>query len=71
VEQFVTAEEAAQRLGYHIDHVYRLLRDGTIEAQQFNRVWMIDPAEVSRIKAMQGPGGRRPKRSESEQQSSC
>lgn len=57
----LTAQEAADELGYHIHHLYRLLRSGTIEARQFNRVWMIDRQEVERVKAMQGPGGRLPK----------
>jgi excisionase family DNA binding protein len=57
----LTAEQAADELGYHTHHLYKLLRNGTIKAEQFNRVWMIDPSEVGRIKALQGPGGRLPK----------
>jgi excisionase family DNA binding protein len=57
----LTAQEAADELGYHIHHLYRLLRSGAIEARQFNRVWMIDRKEVERVKALQGPGGRLPK----------
>ena len=57
----LTAQQAADELGYHIKHVYRLLKVGTIHARQFNRVWMIDRQEVERIKALQGPGGRLPK----------
>lgn len=61
MEQHLTAEQTANELGYNIHHAYKLLRNGTIQARQFNRVWMIDPAEVERIKALQGPGGRLPK----------
>ena len=57
----LTAKESARELGYHINHLYELMRNGTIKAQQFNRVWMIPSAEVDRIKALQGPGGRLPK----------
>jgi excisionase family DNA binding protein len=57
----LTAQEAAGELGYHIQHLYRLLRDGTIKAERFNRAWMIDRQEVERVKALQGPGGRLPK----------
>ena len=57
----LTADQAADELGYHVHHLYRLLRHGTIRAERFNRSWMIDPAEVERIKALQGPGGRLPK----------
>ena len=58
MDKLLTTQEAADELGYHIKHVYRLLKGGTIQAQQFNRVWMIDRQEVKRIKALQGPGGR-------------
>lgn len=66
MDNLLTAQEAADQLDYHIKHVYRLLKEGTIQAQQFNRVWMIPSQEVERIKALQGPGGRLPK-SEPEQ----
>ena len=45
----------------HPDHLRRLLRDGKVKGEQFSQVWMIDPAEVERIKALQGPGGRPPR----------
>jgi excisionase family DNA binding protein len=62
----LTVEQAAQELGYHPNHVYRLLKQRRIRAQRFAGVWMIDRQEVERIKALQGPGGRLP-RSEPEQ----
>jgi hypothetical protein len=57
----LTAHEAAEILGYHIDHMRLLLRRGKVEAEQFNRVWMIDRQEVERVKTLQGKGGRLPK----------
>lgn len=57
---FLTAEQAASELGYHVRHLYKLLREGKIKAQRFNRVWVIEPAEVERVKALQGKGGRLP-----------
>ena len=54
----LTAMEVADQLGYNIHHVYKLLRKGTIKGERFNQVWMIDPAEVERIRDLQGPGGR-------------
>ena len=54
----LTAREAADELDYHIKHVYLLLKNRTIKGDRFNDTWMIDPAEVERIKALQGPGGR-------------
>ena len=58
MEQPLTAHEAADELGYHITYLYRLLKNGTVQARQFNRVWMIDRAEVERVKELQGQGGR-------------
>jgi excisionase family DNA binding protein len=61
MERPLTAQEAADQLGYHIDHLYLLLKNGTIRGERFNRAWMLDPAEVERVKALQGPGGRLPR----------
>ena len=57
----LTAHQSAEILGYSIDHMRRLLREGKVEAEQFNRVWIVDRQEVERIKSLQGPGGRLPK----------
>ena len=54
----LTAQEAANQLGYHINHVYRLLKEGKLKGEQFNRVWMIDRREVERVRAMQDQYGR-------------
>jgi excisionase family DNA binding protein len=54
----LTVAEAAKILGYHENHVRRLLRSGAIKAEQFNRVWIIAKSEVERIKALQSKGGR-------------
>lgn len=54
----LTADEAAKELGYHVDHVYRLLRSGTLRGEQFNRVWIITRREVERFKALQDENGR-------------
>jgi len=59
-EELLTAQEVADRLGYHINHVYRLLRFKIIHGKQFNRVWMISQSEVGRIKAMQSDAGKLP-----------
>jgi hypothetical protein len=61
MERPLTAQEAADRMGYHVNHLRRLLRVGAVKGERFNQVWMIDPAEVERVKALQGPGGRLPK----------
>jgi predicted site-specific integrase-resolvase len=62
MSKLLTAKDAAEELGYNIHHLYKLLRTGTIKAEQFSGVWMIPAEEVERIKSLQGPKGRMPKR---------
>ena len=57
----LTVPEAAEQLDYHPDHLRRLLRAGTVNAERVGGRWMIDTAEVERIKTLQGKGGRLPK----------
>ena len=59
----LTVKEAAQELGYHPDHMRRLVRGGTVQGERAGLVWLIDRQEVERIKSLQGPGGRLPKSS--------
>jgi excisionase family DNA binding protein len=55
----LTAQQAADMLGYHINHLYRLLKDGTVKGTRWGgKVWMIDRAEVARVKALQDEHGR-------------
>jgi hypothetical protein len=61
----LTARQAAEILGYHVNHVYRLLRSDVMGGEQFNPVWMIDPAEAERIKRLQDVHGRRRRRDRS------
>ena len=63
MERPLSVQEAAKKLGYHPDHLRRLLRAGTVESERLGQVWLIDPAEVERVKALQGPGGRLPRSS--------
>lgn len=57
----LTAQEAADELGYHVNHIYRLLKEGFLYGEQFNGVWMIPKSEVRRVKALQSESGRLPK----------
>lgn len=58
MQEKLTVKQTAELLGYHVDHVRRLLRSGVMKGEQFNRVWIIDRSEVERIKAAQSKGGR-------------
>ena len=61
MDRSLTAQEAADLLGYNVKHLYRLLNNGKVNGQRVGHIWLIDPQEVERIKALQGPGGRLPK----------
>lgn len=61
MDRSLTAQEAADRLGYNVKHLYRLLNSGKVKGQRVGHIWLIDPQEVERVKALQGPGGRLPK----------
>ena len=55
----LTAREAARELGYHVNHLYRLLAAGTVRGERFSgRVWAIRREEVTRIKKLQDENGR-------------
>ena len=54
----MTPQEAAQFLGYHIDHVYRLLRSGKMKGEKKYRVWLINRSDVEHIKQEQDDSGR-------------
>lgn len=57
MDQKLTVKQAAEVLSYHPDHVRRLLRAGVIEGQKAgDLVWLIDQAEVNRIKREQQNG---------------
>lgn len=62
MDDALTTKEAAEILGYNPNYLRELLRQGTIRARQFSGVWMIPREEVERIKALQGPKGRLPRR---------
>ena len=54
----ITVEEAAEILGYHTDHVYRLLRAGRLDGQKFGNGWVVSVSSVAAVKARQDDSGR-------------
>ncbi|MDD4986860.1 MAG: helix-turn-helix domain-containing protein [Dehalococcoidales bacterium] len=55
----LTASEAAKRLGYHREHVYRLLKKGTLHGEKVGTQWFIDEKEVERVLRLKEEGGGR------------
>jgi excisionase family DNA binding protein len=59
MENWLTVAEAARRLGYHPNHLRRLLRSGAVSGRKRrNGHWAISRREVARIKELQTERGR-------------
>lgn len=55
----LTAQEAADALGYHVNHLYRLIAQGRVKGRKLlDRVWVFDQREIDRIKSLQDEKGR-------------
>jgi len=38
---YMTTQEAAEKLGYHVDHVRRMLREGDLKGQKVGNMWFV------------------------------
>ncbi|MDT8370210.1 MAG: helix-turn-helix domain-containing protein [Longimicrobiales bacterium] len=47
----MTSIEAAHQLGYTVQHVRRLIRQGSLEGQKLGRDWVVDERSVERMLA--------------------
>lgn len=62
---WIDVREAAEKAGYHPDHLRRLIRHGTIKAEKRGTMWWIDKASLLEYMTMIeslgtsrfGPGG--------------
>ena len=41
LNEFVSTEEAAEKLKYHVEHVRRMMREGSIEGVKIGRTWLV------------------------------
>ena len=41
LNDFISTEEAAEKLKYHVEHVRRMMREGSIEGLKIGRTWLI------------------------------
>jgi len=59
MDELLTVKEAARALGYHPNHLRRLLRRGVIRGRKpRNRQWVITQRQVEWIKDLQSEKGR-------------
>jgi len=41
LNEFISTEEAAEKLKYHFEHVRRMMREGSIEGVKIGRTWLV------------------------------
>jgi excisionase family DNA binding protein len=41
LNDFISTEEAADKLKYHVEHVRRMMREGSIEGLKIGRTWLV------------------------------
>jgi hypothetical protein len=59
MDNWLTVAKAAKYLGYHPNHLRRLLRKGAVSGRkQRNGHWAISVREVRRVRALQTERGR-------------
>lgn len=58
MSDYISAKEAAAQLGYHVKHVYRLLREGKLQGQRIGGGWVVSVLSVAQAKARQDDNGR-------------
>jgi excisionase family DNA binding protein len=60
---YMTTEDAAKRLGFHIDHIRRMLRGGDLEGLKLRREWLVSRKSVDKyLKATEGMDKQDPRR---------
>lgn len=53
--EFVTANEAAERLEYRVQHIRRLLKTGKLEGAKLGRDWIVRLDSIERLRVDQAP----------------
>ena len=63
LKDYMTTEQVAEVLGFHIDHVRRMLREGDLEGLKFGVVWLVSRKSVQAYqKKTEGLGKFDPRR---------
>lgn len=52
---YVTTQEAAGILGFHIDYVRRLILRGKIKAEKLGHNWLIQECDLKKVKRQRSP----------------
>jgi len=63
LRDFVTTEEAARILQFHVEHVRRLLREGDLKGEKIGTAWLVLKKSVEKyIKETEGMNKFDPRR---------
>lgn len=63
LEEFMTTKEAAERLGFHVRSIPKMLRDNILEGERFGRDWLVSRKSVQEyIDKTKGMSKRDPRR---------
>jgi len=63
LSDFVTTEEAARMLKFHVEHVRRLLREGDLQGAKMGTAWLVLKKSVEEyIKETEGMNKHDPRR---------
>jgi excisionase family DNA binding protein len=55
---YMTVQETAEKLGFHVDHVRRMRRQGVLEAFKIGSTWLISKASVDQYLASTAGTGK-------------
>jgi len=50
LKDYLTTEEAAKALGFHVEHIRRMRRDGDLEGLRVGQMWFISKKSVTDYK---------------------
>ena len=50
MDEFISSKDAAEDLGYTIQHTRLLIREGKLDARKFGRDWMVVRESVARYR---------------------
>jgi excisionase family DNA binding protein len=63
LNEFMTTEEAAKKLGFHVKSIPKMLRDEILEGERFGRAWLVSRKSVDEyLKKTKGMSKRDPRR---------
>jgi excisionase family DNA binding protein len=50
VGKFITAKQAAEKLGFTPDYIRKMCVDGKIKAEKYGTTWVLDLKELRKVK---------------------